>query len=73
MMITATTDDLNEAEFVSRDVERSAKKHVGSVGWIGHTVKQWMAGRLKHEPRCLRAVSAPDDCSARMPIRSIKG
>jgi hypothetical protein len=25
MMITAMTDDLNEAEFVSRDVELSAK------------------------------------------------
>jgi hypothetical protein len=41
VMITGTTDDLNEAEFVSRDVERSMKKHVGSVGWIGHAVKRW--------------------------------
>jgi hypothetical protein len=40
-MITGTTDDLNEAEFVSRDVERSEKKHVGSAGWVGHTVKRW--------------------------------
>jgi hypothetical protein len=40
VMITATTSDLNEVEFVSRDVERSGKKHVGSVGWIGCTMKQ---------------------------------
>jgi hypothetical protein len=30
-MIAGTTGDLNEAEFVSRDVEWSVKKHVGSA------------------------------------------
>jgi hypothetical protein len=44
MMITAMTRDLNEAEFVSRDVEWSAKKCVGSVGWIGRAVKPWDRG-----------------------------
>jgi hypothetical protein len=31
MMITAMADDLIEAEFVSRDVEWSVKKHVVSA------------------------------------------
>jgi hypothetical protein len=35
-MITAMTDDLNETEIVSRDVESSIKNGLGSDGWIDY-------------------------------------
>jgi hypothetical protein len=38
-MITGTTGDLNESEFVSRDVERSVKNEGESDGWSGCTLK----------------------------------
>jgi hypothetical protein len=38
-MITTTAGDLNEVEFVSRDVAWFRKNVVGSGGWIRSTVK----------------------------------
>jgi hypothetical protein len=38
-MITTTACDLNEVEFVSRDVGGVRENGVGSVGWGGGAVK----------------------------------
>jgi hypothetical protein len=38
-MITATSGDLNEVEFVSRDVAWSRKNDAGSDGWSDCGVK----------------------------------
>jgi hypothetical protein len=46
-MIAGTTGDLNEAEFVSRDVARPVKKLIRSGGWISHTMRQWDGWELE--------------------------
>jgi hypothetical protein len=40
-IIVADVRDLNETEFVSRDVEWSAKNDDRSDGWLGRAVKPW--------------------------------
>jgi hypothetical protein len=39
VMIAGTADNLNEIEFVSRDVEWSGEKRAGSWGWIDCAMK----------------------------------
>src|SRR6266702_1060037 len=42
-----TARDLNDAAFVSRDVEWSGKKDARSGGWIGHAMKCWDFWRIQ--------------------------
>jgi len=39
-MIGGSTNDLNENEYVSRDVEGIGESWAGSGGWIGCTMKR---------------------------------